>query len=268
VTAAIAAILALFGSVSVGLAALAVRARRQSARLLERLEAASHELQSLQESCARLVPSDVVERVIAEGLSVDGEKKEVTALFVDIVGFTALSERVEPSVLVRILNGYFARMSRAVTDYRGHVSTFLGDGVLALFGALRPNPWQTNDSVHAALAMRDAIAEYNRELEAEGHHALAIGVGLHRGTGVAGLVGSDDLLEYAFVGRVVNIAARVQDLTRFHRVDILLTEEVKKNLDPRFVVQPLPAAELRGVDEPLATYHVVGFEEDARLTCP
>ncbi len=235
------------------------RAIKENDRLRSRLETASMELERLQESCARLAPADVVERVAAGGLSVEGERKEATVLFVDLVGFTALSEQVEPPVLVRILNGYFERMSRAITDHRGHVSTFLGDGVLALFGALRPNPWQANDAVHAALAMRAGIVEFNRELESEALPALSIGVGLHRGVGVAGLISSETLLEYAFVGRIVNVAARVQDLTRSHRVDILITEEVRKSLDPRFELRPLPPSEIRGVELPVATYAVEKF---------
>ncbi len=73
---------------------------------------------------------------------------------------------------------------------------------------------------------------------------------------MAGLIGSETLLEYAFVGRTVNVAARVQDLTRSHRVDILITEEVRKSLDPRFELRPLPPSEIRGVELPVATYAV------------
>ena len=83
---------------------------------------------------------------------------------------------VDPTVLVRILNGYFERMSRAITDHRGHLSTLIGDGILALFGALEPNPWQSNDALHAALAMQEEIADYNTELAAEGLPRLALGV--------------------------------------------------------------------------------------------
>ena len=92
---------------------------------------------------------------------------------------------------MRVLNGYFERMSRTITEHRGHISTFVGDGILALFGALQPNPWQANDAAHAALAMREALAAYNRELEAQRLPTLAFGVGLHRGVGVAGLAGAD-----------------------------------------------------------------------------
>lgn len=102
------------------------------------------------------------------GVSTAGERVEITALFADLLGFTELSERLEPTLAVKILNGYFARMSDAITEHRGHVSTYVGDGLLALFGALQPNPWQANDATHAALAMRGALVAYNVEIEHEG----------------------------------------------------------------------------------------------------
>jgi len=248
------------GLLCVLLAVLLWRARREAARLRSRLEAASVNLERLQLSFSRFAPEELVEQIIASGLPTTGEKKEVTVLFADLVGFTALSERVEPTVLVKILNGYFERMSRAITDHRGHVSTFIGDGILALFGALEPNPWQGNDALHAALAMRRALSAYNRELEARGLPQLSMGVGLHRGVGIAGLVGSEELKEFAVVGGTVNVAARVQDLTRVHGVDILLTEAVQKTVDPRFALRALPAAELRGIAHPVTIFAAEGFE--------
>jgi class 3 adenylate cyclase len=189
-------------SAALAFAALAFwlwRSRREISEQRKRLEVSAHDLERLQHSFSRFAPEEVVERIVASGVSTQGERKEVTALFADLVGYTALGESLDPRDLVRILNGYFERMSRAITEHRGHVSTFVGDGILALFGALRPNPWQGNDAVHAALAMRRELAEYNRELEADGLPRLSIGVGLHRGTGVTGLVGSRDLMQYTFV---------------------------------------------------------------------
>lgn len=234
--------------------------RREVDRLRDGLRFAGDDLERLQRSFSRFAPEEIVERIIASGVPTQGERKEVTALFADVVGYTALSEKIEPSDLVRILNGYFERMSRAITDHRGHVSTFVGDGILALFGALRPNPWQGNDAVLAALAMRRELAEYNRELEKQGVPTLSIGVGLHRGTGVTGLVGSRDLMQFAFVGRVVNLASRVQDLTRLHGVDILLTRAVQQTLDSRFTLRALPPAEVRGVADPVALFSVEAFD--------
>jgi adenylate cyclase len=180
----------------------------------------------------------------------------------NLVGFTALSESVEPTVLVKILNGYFERMSHAITEHRGYVSTFTGDGILALFGALQPNPWQANDAARAALAMRGELADYNEELGGQGLPALAIGVGLHSGAGVAGLVGSRDVMQFAFVGRIVNLAARVQALTRTCDADILMTEAVRVNLDPRFALRPMAGASLRGIEKPVATFSLERFENE------
>jgi adenylate cyclase len=167
-----------------------------------------------------------------------------------------MSERLEPAVLARVLNGYFQRMSDAIHEHRGHVSTFLGDGILAYFGALQPNPWQCNDAVRAALAMRAAIREYSAELEREGLPPVAVGIGIHRGPGLAGMVGSRDRMEYAFVGRTVNMAARVQSLTRIHKVDILVTEALRAELDTRFMLTPMPAEPVKGIAEPVVTYAV------------
>jgi adenylate cyclase len=238
------------------------RKRGELSALRARLERSSGDLERLQANFSRFAPEEIVERVIARGVSTGGERKEVTALFADLVGYTALSESLDPDILVRILNGYFERMSRAISEHRGHVSALIGDGILALFGSLEPDPWQSDEAAHAALSMREELAEYNRELEAEGLPPLSIGVGLHRGVGVAGLVGSRDLMQYAFVGRTINVAARVQDLTRLHDgVDILVTRELRDALDPRFRLRALPPEEVRGITEPVAIFAVDGFQE-------
>jgi adenylate cyclase len=233
---------------------------RLNERLRAQFEAAAADLQHLQEACSRLAPAGVVQRLVADGATPGAapaaERKVVTALFADLVGYTALSERLEPDALARVLNGYFQRMSDAIHEHRGHVSTFLGDGILAFFGALQPNPWQCNDAVCAALAMRAAMRTYNAELAREGLPPLAVGIGIHRGPGLAGMIGSRERMEYGFVGPTVNLAARVQALTRTHKVDILVTEALRAELDTRFVLEAMPAEPVKGIAEPVVTYAV------------
>jgi class 3 adenylate cyclase len=237
------------------------------AALQRQLDAAAEELQRLQSACARLAPAGVVNRLVADGLQagaeLPAERKVVTALFSDLVGYTAMSERLEPAVLARVVNGYFQRMSDAIHEHGGHVSTFLGDGILAYFGALRPNPWQCSDAVRAALAMREAMQSYNAELDREGLSPLALGIGIHRGPGLAGMVGSRERMEYGFVGRTVNLASRVQSLTRAHGADILITEAVRSELDTSFVLTPMPPEQVKGIAEPVATYAVQGRVQSA-----
>ena len=145
------------------------RQRVLNASIAAQLAAAEVDLQHLQEACSRLAPAGVVQQLVQDGATPErafgAERKTVTALFVDLVGYTALSEQLEPATLARVLNGYFQRMSDAIHEHRGHVSTFMGDGILAYFGATHPNPWQCNDAASAALAMRAAIREYNVELK-------------------------------------------------------------------------------------------------------
>lgn len=234
--------------------------RRRNALLEAQLEAAANNLQHLQEACSRLAPAGVLQHLIADGVKTSietpPERKMVTVLFADLVDSTAMSDRLEPAVLARVLNGYFQRMSDAIHEHRGHVSHFLGDGIVAYFGALQPNPWQCNDAVRAALAMRAAIREYNVELAREGLPPLGLGIGIDRGSGLVGLVGSRERMEYDFVGRTVNLAARVQTLTRSHHVDILITEALRAELDTRFVLAPMPAELVKGFAEPVVTYAV------------
>jgi class 3 adenylate cyclase len=239
------------------LVAVAWHARRESHRLRGRLERSTQALQQLQQSFRRFAPGEVIEKLI-EGTHAEPEKREVTVLFADLVGFTALSEKLEPGVLVRVLNGYFDRMSRAISENRGHVSKFIGDGILALFGALDANPWQADDALRAAVAMRAALGDYNRALAAEGLPELAVGIGIERGTVIAGLIGTADLLEFTVVGRSVNLAARVQAVTREHGVDILVTDAVRAALGDQVALRALPTAKLKGVAEPVGIWAVDG----------
>lgn len=226
--------------------------------LRARVEQDAIELQRLQQSCALLAPAGVVERLFSDGPESIAEHKVFTAMFTDLVGYTALSGRLDPPTLARVLNGYFQLVSDSVAEHRGRVGTFLGDGILIFFGALEPNPWQCDDAAQAALAIRAALARYNRELEGEGLPRIAVGVGIHRGPGLAGLIGSRDRREYTVVGPTLNLAARVQGLTREHGRDILLTEAVREKLDPRFELAPMPAVAVKGIAEPVVTYAVVG----------
>jgi len=236
--------------------------RRQNAALRRQLEVAAVELQELQQACARLAPAGVVDRMVSDGLhdaaELRSERKVVTALFSDLVGFTAMSEKLEPALMARILDGYFQRISDAVHAHSGHVSTWLGDGMLAYFGALRPNPWQCADAVRAALAMCETIRDYNTELAREGLPPLALGIGIHRGPGLAGMIGSRKRREYGFVGRTVNLAARVQSLTRVHGVEILVTDAVRAELGDAFDLEAMPPEPVKGIDAPVATWAVRG----------
>lgn len=233
------------------------RHRTALARTVERVE-------HIERAFQRFAPLDVVERFAEGGAELEPTHGTVTVLFADLKGFTAMSERIEPAVMIDMLNGYFRAMHAALSAHHGHLARLMGDGLLAVFGALDKNPWQTPDAVRAALEMRDALARYNDELGARGLPRLEFGVGIHVGEVVAGVMGSDRLMEFTVIGDPVNTAARVEALTRAHGVDILVTEAVRGALDDRFVLRPLPPLPVKGKSEPVATFAVEGLKDPGR----
>jgi adenylate cyclase len=218
-----------------------------------RLEA---QLEELQTSFNRFVPHSLVDRIITSGGDIPPERKEVTVLFADIVGFTTLSERHDPAIIVEILNRYFEAMTSAISKHQGLVSKFIGDGIMATFGALSDNPWQFRDSVEAALSMREALVQFNSKSQHEQLPPLEIGIGVHHGTVIAGFVGSSKVREFTVIGDTVNVAARVESLTRAHDTDILVTEPIYRQIQDSFPFVEMPLAEVKGKREAIRTWRI------------
>ena len=235
----------------------AQRRARQLERLLTDTEA---RLEQLQHQFERFVPADVVERLTEGRGDYTPQRRQVTMLFADLRGFTALCDRLDPAVTVTILNGYFQRMDAAIGRHHGHINELVGDGLLALFGAIEPNPWQCRDSVLAALEMRAELARYNEELRARSLPELRFGIGIHTGEVVAGVMGAGALNKFSVTGDPINVASRVEGLTSVHRVDLLITEEIRASLDQRFLLRPMAGVWVKGKAEAILTYHVEGLE--------
>ncbi len=231
--------------------------RRTCAVLRRRVEHDSQELQRLQLSFARFAPPVLVERIASDGVVAGGDRRDVTVMFADIRGFTQLSEKLDPGVVIEMLDGYFGEMSGVIRSHHGHVTRIMGDGIMSVFGALERNPWQVQDAVEAAVEMRAALGRYNAKLRELGRPELRFGIGIHCGSAVAGLLGGAGLLEFTVIGDAVNVAARVEALTRDLERDILVTEDVRGHLDGRFRMDPMPALPIKGKAHPIATWAVL-----------
>jgi class 3 adenylate cyclase len=239
-----------------GMGALVLHERKRN-RQLERLMAATDgKLMQLQRQFERFVPADVVERLTGAGDAFAPARRQVTIMFADLRGFTAMCDRLAPAVTVTILNDYFHRMIQAINRHHGQVTELMGDGLLALFGALETNPWQGCDAVLAALEMRVELAAYNTQLRARGMPELRFGIGIHSGEVVAGVIGTGGLSKFSVTGDPINLASRVEGLTSAFQVDLLITEEIRRTLDDRFRVRPMPPALVKGKPEPIQTFYV------------
>src|ERR1019366_1732392 len=159
-------------------------------------------------------------------------------------------------------NRFFDRMSSIVELYHGIVDKYMGDAIMALFGAPVPLASHADSAILAAIEMKSALARLNAELAAEGRGGLAVGIGINTSRGVAGNIGSSRRLNYSVLGDGVNVAARLQDLTRMsqYRTDILVSAATLAAARGRYAVRPLGAAPVRGRDEPVEIFAIDGAE--------
>jgi class 3 adenylate cyclase len=223
------------------------------------VERSTHELERLQRSFSRFAPAELVERIIEAGSLGSGERREVTVMFADIRDFTRISEKQDPVVVIEVLNGYFGEMSRIIRAHHGHVTRIMGDGIMSVFGALEQNPWHALDAVEAAVDMKQALDHYNEGLRTRRFPGLRFGIGIHCGTVVAGVVGSEELLEFTVMGDVVNVASRIEGLTRQFDSDILITNEVRDRIGDGFRLMEMRPAHLKGKSNYIATWALLGL---------
>ena len=182
------------------------------------------------------------------------ERREVTILFSDLRDFTALSEALDTERVVGLLNEFHARMVDVVFSHGGTLDKFLGDGLLAYFGAPMPSEAHADQAVRCALAMQERLAALNGERSGRGDPALRMGIGIHTGTVVLGNIGSPRRREYTIIGDAVNVAARIEGLTKVHAAPILLSEVTCRRMTGGVAVREAPVASVRGKREPVRTY--------------
>jgi class 3 adenylate cyclase len=215
------------------------------------------ERETIKDTFGRFVSRGVAEAILEGRIPLRGELREVTVLFQDIRDFTRLSEAMAPEALLRLLNEFFTEMVAAVETHDGVVKQFTGDGVMALFGAPGVRAEHPTLAVRAALSMLARLEVFNNRRLARGDVPLRIGVGIHTGKVVAGCVGPDTRLEYSVVGDAVNLASRVQDLTKEVGVTILVTNDTAARLGPEFVLGKRAVRTVRGKAQPVSVVEVL-----------
>ncbi|HSD73792.1 MAG TPA: adenylate/guanylate cyclase domain-containing protein [Steroidobacteraceae bacterium] len=216
------------------------------------------ERERIKDTFGRFVSHDVAEAVLNGRVPLEGELREVSILFQDIRGFTGLSERLDPAALLKLLNQFFTEVVAAVEAEGGVVKQFVGDGVMALFGAPQAYPDHATRAVRAALGIVKRLATLNHALREQGVAPIEIGVGIHTGMVVAGLIGPDQRVEYGVVGDPVNLANRVETLTKDVRATVLISREIADRLDPTFVLGRSATLPVKGRQQPVEVIEVLG----------
>lgn len=216
------------------------------------------ERERLKLNFARYVSRHVMEKILKSDTmaKLEGERRKITVLFSDIRGFTHLSEQLSPEEVVSLLNDYFKAMIEIIFKHHGTLDKFIGDGIMVEFGAPLDDATQEHNAINTAIEMQQEIKKLSKQWEDQNRPALKIGIGIHTGQAIVGNIGSEVRLEYTAIGDTVNVAARLEQMTKVTEHAILISETTYEAVKDHFTCNALGKKTLAGREEPISIYTV------------
>lgn len=207
----------------------------------------------------RYVSQYVMEKILsAETVAkLEGERRKITVLFSDVREFTHLAERLAPEEVVSLLNEYFKAMIDIIFKHHGTLDKFMGDGLMVEFGAPLDDALQERNAVDAAIAMQKEMVSLGVQWKSQGKPSLKIGIGIHTGQAIVGNIGSEVRMEYTAIGDTVNVAARLEQMTKAIDVPILISEATHAAVKDHFTFKNLGSKTLPGREVPITVYSVL-----------
>ena len=205
---------------------------------------------------SRFLPEYVVKQMLEnpDSFKLGGVNQTITILFADIRGFTRISEHAPPEKIVSLLNRYFSAMTDIIFAHGGTLDKYLGDGLMALFGAPTATPEDASNALNAAVAMQRRVLGINMELMNEGLPEIGVGIGLHTGEVTVGYIGSERRSEYTAIGDAVNTASRLESNAKGG--DILISDATAKAAHSRYKLEPREAIMVKNRQQPVALWEV------------
>lgn len=200
---------------------------------------------------AKYVAPQVVEQMVArpELVRLGGERRELTLLFCDLAGFTSMSERLTPEAVARVINRYLTAMTRIIISRGGTVDKFIGDAVMAFWGAPLTDAQHARHAVEAAVAMQQAMDDLQAEFAAMGAGIVSLRIGIHSGPAVVGNMGSEERFDYTALGDTVNLASRLEGINKIYGTRILLSSSTAEALGPDIRVRTVDRVRVKGKNE-------------------
>jgi adenylate cyclase len=226
------------------------------ARSFNEMVGGLEEREKIRDVMHKVVSPKIAHELLRRGVALGGEVREVSVLFADIRGFTSLSETLPPQELIQLLNAYLSRMSRVIEGEEGVIDKYIGDEVMAIFGTPLPVADHPVRAVAAAVGMLKELRRFNAERERVS--PLRVGIGIATGPAVAGNVGSTERLNYTVLGDTVNLASRLQGLTKEYGVPLIMTGATYERVSSVFPCRSLGQVAVRGRQEETALYTVEG----------
>lgn len=215
----------------------------------------------LRSAFGQYVSPEIMDRVLQTGTPLGGEVRRVTVLMSDLRGFTTMSERLAPEVVSEMMNEYFTAMVDVILAHRGLVQDFVGDAIMAVYGAPLDDPEHCWHAAHTAVAMHAALEGLNRKWEAEGRGPLAMGIAVHTGEAFAGTLGAPRKKKYAVLGDTVNTTSRIEGLNRDLGTGILISGAVLAVLRDRVVVRDRGSVTVKGRRQPVEIHELTSLTE-------
>jgi adenylate cyclase len=215
----------------------------------------------LRSAFGQYVSPQVMDQVLRTGAPLGGEVRRVTVMMSDLRGFTTMSERLPPEVVSAMMNEYFTAMVDVILAHRGLVQDFIGDAIMAVFGAPLDDPEHCWHAARTAVGMHAALEALNRKWEAEGRGPLAMGIAVHTGLVFAGTLGAPRKKKYAVLGDTVNLTSRMEGLNRDLGTGILISGAALAVLRDRVVARDRGSVTVKGRSEPVEIHELVSLEE-------
>ena len=184
----------------------------------------------LNDAFGKAVDPNVRDYLLEGHVVLGGETRDVTVMFCDIRSFTRMSENMEPEKVVSMLNFYFTALGKCINKNHGIVNKYIGDAIMAIFGAPVPSDNTALDAYNAALDMRKALIKLNEKFKEKGWPELHFGIGINSGKALCGNIGATNRMEYTVIGDTVNTASRVESLCKEYKTDLLITQSTKNEL--------------------------------------
>ena len=220
------------------------------------------EREKLKSAFGKFVNKEIAEAVLRGDIRLGGERKTVAVLFSDIRSFTSISEKLQPEEVVEFLNQYMSRMVDCVNRTNGTVDKYIGDAIMAIWGAPVSKGNDAENAVNGALLMRAALIDFNKERGGDKKPIIKIGCGINVGQVLAGQIGSEERMEYTVIGDAVNLASRIEALNKPFGTDILITQDTYELVKDVFRVEPMQTIKVKGKVEPQQIYAVLGRTDD------
>ncbi|TAG39234.1 MAG: response regulator [Oscillatoriales cyanobacterium] len=234
-------------------------------RALTQIEASKSELEKIAAASARFVPKEFLKFLqresIVDARLGDSVQAEMTIMFADIRSFTSLSESMSPRENFEFLNSYLSRVGPVIRQYNGFIDKYIGDGIMALF------PNCAEDAVQAGIEMQQQVKIYNKHRQNCGYKPISIGIGLHTGTLMLGTIGEAERMESTVISDAVNLASRVEGLTKLYGVGIVASVQTLCRIDDpqHYKCRFLDRVQVKGKQAPVAVFEIYDGDSDMMI---